>query len=331
MLRRTVNQLAPGEGVNNVFLVIDKQVRVNRQGAPYLHLEVRDRTGAIEARYWNVGEEVARTFNEGDYVQLRGKVQLFQGASQIIMTGVEPYAGPSVDPDEFLPPSVADAEKLIARLREILRSIKDAHLRALADCFLIDDALFQKFTKAPAGMRNHHAYHGGLLEHVVTMLTAADRIVDLYPAVDRDLLLLGIFLHDIGKVDELTYDRAFGYSDEGQLIGHLVMGVGILRDKIARAVELLGEPFPDELRLRLEHMIVSHHGSPEHGSPKLPMTLEAIALHYLDNLDAKLHLFAREMLDGASQESSWTTYNPSLNRRIFKGAPEPTDTDESPG
>lgn len=321
MMRRNVNELAPGEGVQTVFLVVDKQVRVNRQGAPYLQLELRDRTGTIEARFWNVGEEVARNFDAGDFVLLRGKVQLFQGTAQIIATGIEPFPQAEVDPADFLPPSVADADKLIARLRETFRTIKNGDLRALADCLLIDEALFRKFTKAPAGMRNHHAYLGGLLEHVVTMLTAADRICDLYPVIDRDLLLLGIFLHDIGKIDELTYERAFGYSDEGQLVGHLVMGVSLLREKITKVAELLGEPFPDELRLRLEHMIVSHHGGPEHGSPKLPMTPEAIALHYLDNLDAKLHVFAREIQEGANQDSSWSAYNPSLNRRIFRGTP----------
>jgi 3'-5' exoribonuclease len=325
MTRRYVKQLTPGESVNCVFLVVDKQIRVNRQGSSYLHLEVRDRSGTIEARFWNVGEEVARGFDPGDYVIVRGKVQHFQGLNQIIVSGVDPTTSPEIEPSEFLPPAVADADKLVARLREMLRGIKDLHLRALADCFLIDETFFQKFTRAPAGMRNHHAYHGGLLEHVVTMLTAADRIVDLYPAVDRDLLLCGIFLHDVGKVDELTYEQAFGYSDEGQLVGHLVMGVGILREKISRASELLGEPFPDELRLRLEHMIVSHHGSAEFGSPKLPMTPEAIALHYLDNLDAKIHVFAREVDEASNQTTAWTAYNPSLNRRIFKGAAPPPE------
>ena len=156
---------------------------------------------------------------------------------------------------------------------------------------------------------------------MVTILNLADRVAEFYPELDRDLLLAGAFLHDIGKIDELTYDKALGYSDEGQLVGHLVMGVSMVRDKIRQTTNLTGEPFPDELRLRLEHMIVSHHGAYEFGSPKLPMTPEAVALHHLDNLDAKIHLFTREIRDDPSREASWTPYNPGLGRRLFKGQP----------
>src|SRR5262249_4284865 len=195
------------------------------------------------------------------------------------------------EPEDFLPQGTQNVARLTARLREVVLSITNPHLRALAECFLIDDEFVRKFTTAPAGIKNHHAYHGGLLEHVVTLLNLAERIADLYPALDRDLLLAGTSLHDIGKIDELSYDRAFAYSDEGQLVGHLVMGVEMLRDKVEQTRDLTGEPFPTELLLRLKHMIVSHHGSYEFGSPKLPMTLEAVALHYLDNLDAKLHAF----------------------------------------
>ena len=193
------------------------------------------------------------------------------------------------------------------------------HLRGLVECFLIDDDFVRKFTLAPAGIKNHHAYQGGLLEHVVSLLNVADRITDIYPEVDRDLLLTGIFLHDVGKVDELSYDHAFGYTDEGQLVGHLVMGVEMVAEKAQKCVELTGEAFPPELLLRLKHMIVSHHGTHEFGSPKLPMTLEAIALHYLDNLDAKIHTFGREIRDDPSKESSWTPFQQSLGRRLFKG------------
>jgi 3'-5' exoribonuclease len=160
----------------------------------------------------------------------------------------------------------------------------------------------------------------------VTVLTAADRITGLYPEIDRDLLLAGIFLHDIGKVDELSYERAFGYTDEGQLVGHLVMGVEMLREKARRASDLTGEAFPDELLLRLKHMIVSHHGTHEFGSPKVPMTPEAIALHCLDNLDAKIHLFTREIRDDPSRESAWTPYHPNLGRRLYKGNTGPNNS-----
>jgi 3'-5' exoribonuclease len=328
MSRHYVNQLANGDSVDEAFLVADKQLRANRQGNFYLHLELRDKTGAVGARMWNATENLARLFEPGDFVHVRGKTQVFQGSLQLILTHLEVVDRTSVEPAEFLPQSSQNVGKLMARLREVLLAMTNPHLRALVECFLIDELFVCKFSTAPAGIKNHHAYQGGLIEHVVTLLNVADRITGFYPEIDRDLLLTGVFLHDVGKVDELSYDRAFGYTDEGQLVGHLVMGVEMLRDKVEQCAELTGEPFPPELLLRLKHMIVSHHGTHEFGSPKLPMTLEAIALHYLDNLDAKIHLFGREIRDDPSRESSWTPFQQSLGRRLFKGAAPTGEADE---
>jgi 3'-5' exoribonuclease len=324
MNRRYVNQLANGESVDEFYLVSDKQLRANRQGNLYLHLELRDKSGSVGARLWNASEMLARTFEPGDYLRVRGKIQVFQGALQMILSHVEVVDPSQIEPSEFLPQSSQDVTRLTARLRQLLLGMSNPHLRALAECFLIDEEFLSKFTTAPAGIKNHHAYHAGLLEHVVTLLNIADLIAGLYPEIDRDLLMTGIFLHDIGKVDELSYDRAFAYTDEGQLLGHLVMGVVMLREKVKRTADLTGEPFPAELRLRLEHMIVSHHGSYEFGSPKLPMTLEAVALHYLDNLDAKIHTFTREIRDDPGRESNWTPFHQNLGRRLFKGGLNPS-------
>jgi 3'-5' exoribonuclease len=321
MTRRYVNQLINGDAVDESFLVADKQLRANRQGNLYLHLELRDKTGSVGARLWNANEGLARMFEPGDFLHVRGKTQIFQGALQIILSHVEVVDPARLEPEDFLPQSSQNVARLTARLRELLLGIVNPHLRALVECFLIDEEFVRKFTTAPAGIKHHHAYHGGLLEHVVNLLSVADRIVEFYPELDRDLLMTGIFLHDIGKIDELSYDRAFGYTDEGQLVGHLVMGVEMLRDKVQRTADLTGEPFPDELLLRLKHMIVSHHGTHEFGSAKVPMTLEAIALHYLDSLDAKVHAFSREIRDDPSRESSWTPFHPNLGRRLFKGSP----------
>jgi len=325
MPRRYVNQLANGESVDELFLVADKQLRANRQGNLYLHLELRDKTGTLGARFWNATEALAGTFEPGDFLHVRGKLQVFQGALQMIVSHLEIVDSSQVEPEDFLPQCTQDVARLSGRLRQVLLALGNPHLRALAECFLIDEDFMRKFTTAPAGIKNHHAYHAGLLEHVVTLLNIADLITGLYPELDRDLLLMGIFLHDIGKVDELSYDRAFAYTDQGQLLGHLVMGVVMLREQVKRTCELVGEPFPPELLLRLEHMIVSHHGSHEFGSPKLPMTPEAVALHYLDNLDAKIHTFTREIRDDPGRESSWTPFNQNLGRRLFKGAPEVAD------
>ena len=319
MTRRFVQQMADGDAIEEVYLVVDKQLRANRNGNLYLQMELRDRTGAISARLWNAGEHLFRSFEAGDFLLVKGKVQLFQGALQMILSHLDRVETEKVELADFLPHTEQDVSKLYERLRGFLLKLGNPHLRGLAECFLMDQDFVRAFCKAPAGVRNHHAYLGGLLEHVVTLLDAADRLAPLYPDLDRDLLLMGVFLHDIGKVRELTFDRAFAYTDEGQLIGHLVIGVEMLNEKVRRVPDLTGEPFPAELLLRLKHMILSHHGTYEFGSPKLPMTPEAIALHHLDNFDAKVHSFTRDIREDRNNTSAWTPFNQSLQRRLFKG------------
>lgn len=319
--RRFVQTLADGDSIEEVYLVIDKQLRANRNGNAFLQLELRDRTGSISARLWNAGEPLFRSFEAGDFLLIKGKVQLFQGSLQMILNGLNKFPAEKVELADFLPHTEKDVNKLYERLRTLLRSLGNPHLRALAESFLMDEGFTQAFCRAPAGVRNHHAYIGGLLEHVVTMLEGADRLAPLYPELDRDLFLMGVFLHDVGKVRELTFDRNFAYSDEGQLLGHLVIGVEMLEQMARRAAQLTGEAFPSELMLRLKHLILSHHGTHEFGSPRLPMTPEAIAVHYLDNLDAKLHTFTREIREDPNPGSAWTPFNQSLNRRLFKGGP----------
>lgn len=317
--RRNIQDLADGEGIDEVYLVGEKLLRSNKNGNPYLQIELRDRTGSLVGRLWNAGEQLFRSFEEGEFVVAKGKVQLFQGSLQIILNAVERIASERVDLADFLPHTEKDVAKLQQTLRAILMKVGNPYLRALAECFLIDQEFLRNFSRAPAGVRNHHAYIGGLLEHVVNMLEVADRILPLYPKVDSGLLLLGVFLHDVGKVRELSYDRLFGYTDAGQLVGHLVIGVEMINEKAKQVADLLGEPFPNDLLLRLQHMIVSHHGSLEFGSAKVPMTPEAIALHYLDNLDAKVHTFVRDIEEDRKSTSAWTPFSQSLQRRLFKG------------
>lgn len=330
MSRRFVQQTADGDTVEEVYLVGDKQLRANRNGNLYLQVELRDRTGAISARLWNAGEHLFRSFDTGDFVLVKAKVQLFQGALQMILSHLERVESEKVELSDFLPHTEHDVSKLLERLRGSLMKLQNPHLRALVECFLMDDDLMRDFARAPAGIRNHHAYLGGLLEHVVTLLDGAERLAPLYPELDRDLLLTGIFLHDIGKVRELSYAKSFGYTDEGQLIGHLVIGVEMLNEKVDKVPDLTGENFPRELLLRVKHLIVSHHGSYEFGSPKLPMTPEAIALNHLDNFDAKVHSFTRDIREDRNQTSAWTPYNQSLQRRLFKGSTNGSEAMYSP-
>jgi 3'-5' exoribonuclease len=318
MTHKFVQELADGDAVDDTYLVVEKQYRANRNGNLYIQLDLRDRSGTINARLWNAPEQLFRSFEGGDFLLVKGKVQLFQGSLQMILNHLEKLPSEQIDLADFLPHTAKDIGRLHERLRTLLRSVGDPHLRALAECFLMDADFIQAFCRAPAGVRMHHAYLGGLLEHVVTLLDAAERIAPVYPEVNRDLLLMGVFLHDIGKVRELAFDRSFAYTDEGQLVGHIVLGVEMLMAQAQRVPDLTGEEFPAELLLRLRHLIVSHHGTMEFGSPTLPMTPEAIALHYLDNLDAKIHSFTREIREDRG-ESAWTPFNTTTQRRLFKG------------
>ncbi len=322
MPRRFISQMGEREDVDEIFVVADKQLRANRNGNMYLQLRLSDRSGAVTAMMWNASDQAYGSFDNGDYLRVNGKTQFYNGSLQVIVNHVQRVDSKEINEEDFVTIPSEEIERLAGRLAEILRGVKNFHLRNLAECFLMDETFMGKFTRAPAGIKNHHAYHGGLLEHVVSLMEVAAVVAPLYAGVDDDLLLLGSFLHDAAKIDELTFERDLGYSDEGQLIGHLVMAVGMVEDKAKEAEKLSGEEFPKELLLRIKHMIVSHHGEYEYGSPKLPMTPEAIALHYLDNLDAKLHNAAQLMREDVNSDSPWTTYQPALGRKLYKGEKE---------
>lgn len=327
MSRLYVNQLNDGQGVDEIYLASEKQLRPNRAGNLYLQVRLSDKTGTLTAMLWNANQTQFDSFQNGDFVRVLGNAQLYNGGMQIIARDIASVAEFKVDESDFITISQAGVEKLAARLAEILREIRNVHLRNLAECFLADEDFMARFKKAPAGIKNHHAYHGGLIEHVVSLMDLAEFVADRYPRLDRDLLLMGAMLHDSGKIDELAYERDLGYRDDGQLIGHMVMGVEILQQKIRETEKLSGEPFPESLTMQLKHMILSHHGQLEYGSPVLPMTLEAIALHFIDNLDAKMHSVAQIIDEDANPASPWTTYQPSLSRKIYKGAGDTGGTD----
>ena len=240
---------------------------------------------------------------------------------QVIVKEVSRVDAASVREGDFITLSDASVEKLSERLAGLLGQIRNVHIRKLGELFLADEDFMNRFKRAPAGIRNHHAYHGGLIDHVVSLMELAVFVARQYDRLDGDLLLFGAFLHDSGKIDELSYERSLGYRDDGQLIGHMVMGVELLQRKIDQYQQEHGEPFPDSIATQLKHLILSHHGQLEFGSPVLPMTLEAVALHHIDNLDAKIHSITQIIDEDANPSSPWTTYQPSLNRKIFKGLP----------
>ncbi len=318
--RRFVNELTDQLAVDQVFLASDKQLRTNRQGNTYLQLELSDKAGSISTRMWNATDQVARQFENGDFVRVVGKAQLFQGAMQLIATRISKAAPHEVDEADFVVVSNEAKDHMAVRLGEMLRGISNVHLRDLGECYLADEEFMRKFTESPAGVKNHHAYRGGLLEHVVNLMEIILLIADRYPNVDRDQLLIGAFLHDSGKIRELNCEHGLTYTDEGQLIGHIVLGLSMLEAKRAEAEQMSGQKIPDDLFLRIRHLIVSHHGTNEFGSPTVPMTVEAIALHHLDNLDAKIHHFEALLRDDANSESAWTQYHHNIGRKLYKGS-----------
>lgn len=318
MSRLFVNQLIDGQGIDEVYLASEKQLRPNRQGNLYLQVRLSDKTGSLTAMMWNASQKQFDGFNNGDFVRTIGNAQLFNGNMQLIAREINPVDKSQVDEGDFITISQAGIEKLTGQLADMLRSIENPHLRNLADCFLTDEAFMAKFKKAPAGIKNHHAYHGGLIEHVVSLMELARFVGKHYSRLNSDLLLIGAMLHDVGKIDELSYDPDLCYRDAGQLLGHMVMGVEILQQKIGDVQRQTSEPFPEDLAVQLKHLILSHHGQLEFGSPVLPMTLEAIALHFIDNLDAKMHNVTQIIDEDANPTSPWTTYQPALSRKIFK-------------
>ena len=247
MTRRFVNELADGETLDQIFLASEKQLRTNRNGNLYLQLRVSDRTGSLTAMLWNAQQKHFDGFENGDFVTIKGTAQVYNGAMQVLAREVRKSGKEGIEESDFITLSTQKLEAMVARVAEVLRSLKNEHLRNLAECFLLDEEFMDMFKRAPAGVKNHHAYHGGLLEHVLSLVEVALLVAPRYPKLDQDLLVFGTFLHDLGKIRELTYSPDLGYSDQGQLLGHMVQGVVILDEKIAEAVKQTGSPFPNEL------------------------------------------------------------------------------------
>lgn len=319
MSRQEVSALTHGDSVDEVFLLADKQLRANRNGDLYLLTQLRDQTGQVSGLMWNVQEDRVADLTAGGYAQVRGKAQLYNGQMQVIVTKIDAVDESQVNRDDFVAGNSGDAKEHLAAVRSLIESFQNRQLRSLLECYLDDGPFLEKLLQAPAGIRLHHAQPGGLVEHLCQLMKLAATVAPFYPSVDNELLIAGAFLHDLSKVDELEYDATFGYSDEGQLIGHLVMGVELFASKVRECEERLGESLDEELVLRLKHMIVSHHGVYEHGSPKLPMTPEAVALWLLDNLDAKLNEFSDLIQNDPNSDSPWTPFNQHLQRKLYKG------------
>lgn len=311
-----VQDFQPNDKIVSFFLVQAKEVRFKKNsGDPYLSLQLSDRTGLIEAKMWDGVEEVADTFDANDFIKVKANIQLYRDKPQMIIQRLRRVEDSEVDLSDYVPHTKRDIDAMMAELRESIDQFNNPHLKALLLACLDDEEIGPRFRVAPAAKTLHHATVGGLLEHVCSLMGLARRVASNYDYLDLDLLLTGVVLHDICKIDELTYERSFGYSSDGQLLGHISMGLQLIERKC------LGLPdFPPRLKRLVEHMVLSHHGRYEFGSPKLPMFPEALALSYIDDLDSKLESMRASLAAETGLGQEWTRYNPSMERPILNVA-----------
>jgi 3'-5' exoribonuclease len=308
-----VSDLQDGQAVTSLFLVGVKEIRTSqRSGKSWLELALRDRTGSIPAKMWDNFEALAKTFEADDVVRIRGRVKLYNGQKEMTLEQIVPAAVCDYDLADFLAHTKYDVEKLYGDLSAAVAAVKNPWIKRLLETVVSDPAIVPKLKRAPAAMSMHHAFVGGLLEHTVSLIGLGHVVSAHYPELDFDILLAGIVLHDIGKIDELSYERATSYTTAGRLLGHITIGTLLMREKIKAIAG-----FPEPLAILVEHLILSHHGTYEFGSPSLPQTREAIALHFLDDMDSKMAAM-RTTLEGASGDEEWTERNPALHRALLR-------------
>ncbi|MBW1859649.1 MAG: HD domain-containing protein [Deltaproteobacteria bacterium] len=308
-----VDTIRAGQTVNDLFVVREKQLAYKKDGNPYLTITLADRTGNVKAVAWDNVEEISKAFAAGDHVKVKGNATEYKGSLQLVVLNLARHDPSEVNPRDFLPSAERDVDQMLGRLIEISQTVENHYLSRLLSAFFEDTAFVDRFKIAPAAKKMHHAYLGGLLEHTLSMALLVQAIAGHYKGIDKDLLLTGGILHDIGKVDEFSYETHIDYSDAGRLLSHIVIGVEMLGAKIATIND-----FPEDLSLVLKHMIVSHHGTRDFGSPEPPMTLESIILHYLDELDAKVTA-VRTFMDSEDPDAAWTSYHRVLERFFYKG------------
>ncbi len=300
------------ETITSFFVVAVKQVRSKKNGELYLSLVLADRSGQLQANMWdNVGDAIS-AFEQDDFIKAKGIIHKYNGRWQLTVHKIRKLQDSEIDYSDYLPKTSKDIDQLWRTLCDYVESLQNPWLKSLLKEVPADEARAARYKVAPAAKTLHHAFVGGLLDHVVSLFKLCDLALQNYPQVDRDLLLSGAFLHDIGKLHELTYQRSIAYTTHGQLLGHMIIELEMLHEKIAHV-----PGFPEELKVLLEHLIISHHGEYEFGSPKLPMFPEALMLHYLDDLDSKMESMRAQFEREADTDTPWTGYNASLARPLL--------------
>ena len=314
MTKRFVADLAAGSAIHEVFLLAQRNLAHKKDGKPFLTVTLADRSGQVNGVVWDQVERIAAAAAEGDFVHVRAQVGEYRGSLQLVVKDMARVPEEQVDAADFLAASSRDAGKMFERLKDMTARMQTPYLKALFDLFWTDEAFVDAFTRAPAAKHMHHAYIGGLLEHTLSMAVLSEMIAGHYSGVDRDILLAGVILHDVGKVRELEYTRRIDYTDEGRLLSHIVIGLSMLEDKLKQVPD-----FPEVQAQLLKHLIISHHGAREFGSPEPPKTIEAILLNYIDEMDSRVNS-VREYVAKDTSEGTWTPYHRLLERHFYKGS-----------
>ena len=308
-----VKDIKPGDKVRTTFLVAEKNLAVSQKGKPYLSIRLRDRSGDVEGRVWEDALAINERFAKGELIEVHARAVSFRDELQLSIFDCIPAEDRDLNPADYAPASRFDIEEMFSELEKIMETIATRPLRDLLKEFFSDRDIARGFKYAPAAKGFHHAYVGGLLEHTLSVVRLLDLMSDHYEGVDRDLLIAGGVLHDIGKIAELSSSPVIDYTDEGRLVGHIVLGVE-MTDRFMRNIE----GFPKQLALELRHILLSHHGVLEFGSPKRPKTLEALMINFVDDLDAKMNAFQQHMGE-AADDTPWTSYHRLLDRYLYMG------------
>jgi len=309
-----IKDIQSGEKVLDSFLVTEKNLAFSQKGSPYLNLRLKDKTGQVDGKVWDNAQEWDKKFRKGDVIQVSARAVSFKNSLQLSILSLTALDDADIVMGDYLPTSRGNIEAMFGDLLIFIDGIETPSLKTLLKAFFEDRETAERFKRAPAAKGFHHIYLGGLLEHTHSVTRLLDQIASHYPGVNRDLLLTGGILHDIGKIREFAYDRLVEYSDEGRLIGHIIIGVEMVDQKIAAIPD-----FPESLAMELRHLILSHHGILEYGSPKRPKTLEALMVHYVDDLDAKVNAFQEYLNDFRSEETGWTPFHRFLERYLYRG------------
>jgi 3'-5' exoribonuclease len=323
--RQYIRDLSGSMRIEGIFSISNAQLGRTRNDKPYLRCLIRDKTGELPGRMWSIDENTFRRLPTEGFVWLEGETQPYQGELQLIIHSIDTTDPTPEQMAELLPSTDRDIGAMFEEVRALLGTLEHSAMRALAETYLADEFLMDQFRIAPAAKAMHHAYLGGLLFHTLTLMQLADRVCPLYPKINRDLVLMGLFLHDLGKTRELIYDRSFGYSDRGELIGHIVEGSIMLHDKAQQMMATSGQRLPQASLTVLQHIILSHHGIPEYGAAKIPATPEAILVSMLDNVDAKttiaLDAARPDHAPAADLGGNFTQRQWALDTKLFRPDP----------